>query len=93
MFITQHAYDRMLSRLGATRAAELRGELERLMGEPGTVAYLVGTYVEPFRADDGSNGDTIVAVAVDGSVETVFFRRSSQDMSAEFFGARKVVML
>jgi hypothetical protein len=36
----------------------------------------------------------IVAVAVDGSVETVYLRRPEQDMSTESFGlARKVVDL
>jgi len=67
--------------------------LERIYGEPGTVAYIVGILPAKMSAADGSNGDVVVAVAIDGSVETIYFRRASQDMSAEFFGARKVVQL
>lgn len=67
--------------------------LERTPGEQGVVAYIAATLDTPVRSDDGSNGDTVVVIAVDGSVETVYFRRSTQDMSAAFFGARKVITL
>lgn len=91
MYVTEHAFARMVDRMGNARAQELANTLSTLNGERDTVAYIMGNLHEPVMADDGSNGDTMVAVAVDGSVETVYFRRSSQDLSAPYFGARKVV--
>jgi len=64
-------------------------KLEREPGDYGVIAYIVAD-VPAKHASDGSNGDVLVAVAVDGSIETVYFRRKSQDMSASFFGAERV---
>lgn len=93
MFVTAHALNRLQDRLPPRLAAASIRMLEAYPGETGTVAYTLGTLPGKASTPDGSNGDVIVAVAVEGSVETVFYRRSSQDMSAGFFGARKVVDL
>jgi hypothetical protein len=77
--------------MGAQQAGGVQALLESVAGGPGTVAYVLGQLPGKASTTDGSNGDMIVAVAVDGSVETVFYRRSSQDMSADFFGASEVV--
>jgi hypothetical protein len=92
MYVTLHAANRIDDRLGFDRADDILDSLERVPGVPGTIAFVFEAQ-QFMVADDGSNGDTIVAIAVDGSVETVYFRRSTQDMSAEFFGADKVVKL
>jgi hypothetical protein len=89
MYVTRHAMERIRDRVGGPFAQAIERTLEGIQGELGTVAYIVAD-VEAKVADDGSNGDTLVAVAVDGSVETVYFRRSTQDMSARFFGAERV---
>jgi hypothetical protein len=68
------------------------GDLEAVPGEPGTVAYVVRR-LPTVREVNGSVGDLVVAVAVEGSVDTIYLRRKSQDMSAGFFGADKVVYL
>lgn len=91
MYVTQHARARLVGRLGALNARLLAEGFEALDGEHGTVAYIMSNLPEHVLADDGSNGDVVVAVAVEGSVETVYFRRSTQDMGAAYFGARKVV--
>jgi len=92
MYVTAHASARLDQRLGWARTHEVLFSLEKTPGEPGTVAYVYPLGFE-LRADDGSNGDLLVVIAVDGSVETIYFRRSSQDISPEYFGARKVVRL
>jgi hypothetical protein len=91
-YITSHAIERLDQRLGQDAADDVIYQLEQMRGEPGHVAYVFEA--QRFMvADDGSNGNTIVAIAVDGSIETVYFRRSDQDMSPEFFGGRKVIRL
>ncbi len=90
MYVTDHARSRLTSRLG-DKADALASVLETWEGERGTLAYIVADLPEPVEAGDGSNGDLLVIVVVDGSVETVYFRRSTQDLSPEFFGAEKVV--
>lgn len=92
MFVTGHAADRVNARLGYDEAETLIADLEAVPGEPGKVVYYrhLG---ESRSARDGSNGDVIVAVALNGSVDTVFLRRSSQDMGEGHFGARKTVMV
>lgn len=91
MFITFHAAQRLQVRLGDAFSDTITAMLEAWEGERGTVAYIVMDLPRHTLADDGSNGDVLVVVAVEGSVETVYFRRSSQDMSAQFFGASRVV--
>lgn len=91
MFVTAHAHNRLLDRMTAQRSAMMLRMLEAWPGEQGTVAYIVGRLPGKAESPDGSNGDTIVAVAVEGSVETIYFRRSTQDMTAGFFGASRVV--
>jgi hypothetical protein len=81
MYVTDHAWARIRERTGAGYADECATRLERVVGGEGVVAYVLDTTV---------SGDLLVAVAVDGSVETVYFRRASQDMSPAFFGARAV---
>lgn len=91
MYVTAHAINRIYDRINARDGERLVGALERTTGEQGTVAYLLGRMPGKAHTADGSNGDVIVAVAIDGSVETVYYRRSTQDMSAGFFGARSVI--
>ena len=93
MFVTAHAYNRVVTRSDPWMGMRYVDLLERLAGEPGTIAYILGRIKGKVHTPDGSNGDVVVAVAIDGSVETVYFRRATQDMSAEFFGARRVVDL
>lgn len=88
MLVTQHARERIESRAGG-KSASVIATLEAIAGVPGVQAYILLT-VPRFRAPDGSNGDTLVALARDGSVETVMLRRSSQDLTAGFFGADDV---
>jgi hypothetical protein len=93
MYVTYHAAERIAARIESEIEADnLILRLEDIVGEPGTVAY-AALLDAPIVTDDGSNGDTLVVIAVEGSVETVYFRRATQDMSASFFGARKVVRL
>lgn len=83
MYVTEHARHRLTQRLGVA-GLDIGTMLGEWPGERGTVIYLLA---------DRPNG-VIVAVAVDGSVETVYLRRPEQDMSTESFGlARKVVDL
>lgn len=99
MFVTAHAEARVHSRLGYEThdlldddADRLIADLEARPGEPGTVVYywqLGGTR----QALDGSNGNLLVAIAVDGSVDTVYLRRATQTLDPAHFGARKVVRL
>lgn len=93
MFVTAHAHNRLAGRMPIEQADAHIRMLEAHPGEPDTVAYVLGRLPGKAESPDGSNGDTIIAVAVDGSVETVFFRRSTQDMTAGFFGATHVVDL
>jgi hypothetical protein len=92
MFITAHAYNRAMDRMGATGDAFVAA-LEAIPGEPGTIAYIMGELTGKAHTPDGSNGELVIAVAIDGSVETLFFRRATQDITAGFFGARKVMDL
>lgn len=92
MYVTQHAHDRLRSRMG--RAADMIvSELEALPGERGTVAYVLADMDDRAYAPDGSNGELLVVLVVDGSVETVYYRRHEQDMDPAYFGAHKVVDL
>lgn len=90
MYVTQHARDRIADRLGEGVADGYVELLEQhYSDEYGTHAYLL-RLPAPVRADDGSNGNVLVVIAVDGSVETVYFRRADQDLSPAYFGARRV---
>jgi hypothetical protein len=90
MFVTAHAMNRAHDRMGPL-ASLLIEQLEDIIGETGTFAYIMGELPGKARSADGSNGELVIAVAVDGSVETLFFRRASQDNSPAFFGARAVI--
>jgi hypothetical protein len=98
MFVTAHAINRLTARIGDYRGTRIVLLCEALSGQPGTVAYIMGAVPGKVKAPAitdkwwlDSNGELVIAVAVDGSVETVFFRRASQDISAAFFGAHAVV--
>ena len=81
MYLTEHAQQRLTERLGVA-GLDLVLALEERPGERGTVAYLL----------DDQHGCTVVAIAVDGSIETVYLRRPEQDMRASAFGlAHKVI--
>ena len=91
MFVTAHAINRIGQR--AMRQASIIEMLEATPGQSGVVAYIVARLTHKMETRDGSNGDLVIAVAVDGSVETVYFRRSTQDNSPAFFGAERIVDL
>jgi hypothetical protein len=95
MYVSGHARARLDARLGTrVRLADaIVSRLEAMPGEPGTVAYLAAVLDKAWDTGDGSNGDLVFAVAVDGSVDTIYLRRKSQDCTARYFGARKVVRL
>jgi len=95
MHVTGHARARLHSRLGKNMrlVGAIIGRLEAEPGRPNTVAYIVATLDTPVNTEDGSNGDTVVAVAVNGSVDTIYLRRGDQDLSAKFFRANEVVRL
>lgn len=94
MYVTEHAAGRIGSRLLDREADEVRAKLDSTVGEDGVVAYVAARLSTPVLCEDGSNGDTIVVIAVDGSVETVMFRRSwNQTLAAHHFGARKLIDL
>lgn len=90
MYVTDHAQDRIAERVGGEVASALIGTLEVTPGQAGTVAYVLLDLPAYMVAPDGSNGDTLIAVAVDGSVETIYYRRGEQDMSPGYFGASRV---
>lgn len=90
MYVTEHARGRLVARMGEDTAARLVGIFESWEGKPGVIAYIAGTlYVDAVAGVRGTH--VIVAVAQDGSVETVYFRRMGQDLSAAYFGASEVV--
>lgn len=98
MFVTQHARERIAARFAPAMADKVERILDGTQGEQGTIAYIVGGVPDHATAPIptgmwwlDSNGEMLVAVAHEGSVETVFYRRAAQDMSASFFGASKVV--
>lgn len=85
MYVTQHALGRLTSRMGLDQSRNrIVRMLEALPGQPGSVAYMVA---------DSANGNIVIAVAIDGSVETIYFRRPTQDFSSVWFGSSKVVDL
>jgi hypothetical protein len=90
MFVNAHSTNRINDRLGMWMGPRVLERLEGIMGQPGTIAYIVGDLPYKAQAKDGSNGELVIAVAVEGSVETVYFRRATQDISPEFFGAQWV---
>lgn len=92
MYVTMHAVEQIDARLGHEDADTYVYVLEQMSGQVGRVAYLLADL--PYVADEaGSRGDVIVAIAIEGSVETVYFRRHDQDMSAEWFGVDEVIDL
>ena len=90
MFVTQHALRRLRDRLPEPIRQEVVGHLWAIPGRSGTQVYLVRQLPEYIVTEDGSNGNLVFAVAVDGSVETVYIRRNEQDNSPAFFGAERV---
>jgi hypothetical protein len=101
MFVTNHARSRLTERMTDMRADRIALLLEAFTTtHTGKLAIIVGTLPRKVSAPapegkwwQDSNGEVIVAIAVGGSVETVFFRRASQDMTPEFFGVKTVIDL
>lgn len=92
MYVTQHAATRLEERVGVRHAYLLASMLERMSGQVGHVAYLLED-LPTVVTEAGSNGDVVVAIAIEGSVETIYFRRRDQDMSPEWFGVSEVIDL
>lgn len=87
MLVTSHARVRLRARLGDTEANRLIARFEAATGEIGAVAIEVARFDPPKRLSDGSNGDMLVVIVRDGSVETVMLRRSwNQPFTAEALG-------
>ena len=93
MFITSHAKARMRSRLDAVLTRSIESHLESVVGVPGRYVYIVRYLAVPVLADDGSNGDVVLAIVEDGSVETVCFRRGTAGISDSWpeFTVRDIV--
>lgn len=78
MYVSQHATARLAERLGADHAAKLVSLLERMTGEPGNVAIEVHRIPPHSHGERGSlaQGDQVIVIVRDGSVDTVMLRRS-----------------
>jgi hypothetical protein len=77
MFVTSHAEARLIGRIGQRTAQGILDRLEALAGTLDNVAIEVARFTEARHdPETGSNGDQVVVIAVEGSVETVMLRRS-----------------
>lgn len=76
MHVTMHAQARIAARVGWRVAVPIIERLESTPGEPGTIAVELVRFPSPVVNETGSNGDMLVAIVVDGSVETIMLRRS-----------------
>lgn len=76
MFVTAHARARLADRLGLTAGHLIADVLEARPGLAGHVAIEVAREPAYTAGKDGSNGDQVIVIARDGSVETVMLRRS-----------------
>ena len=78
--LTRHAMDR-LARFGPSEQAVIaaRADREAAKYPTGRTAVRLGTCSQRGQAwGEASNGDTIVAIVLDGRVVTIEYRRSSQ---------------
>lgn len=92
VFVSQHARDRIEQRLNPVLAYSIIQRLEDNPGYQYTVVFVLHRDLNVV-CDDGSNGDTLLAVAVEGTVETVYFRRGEQTYDPRHFGAQRVIDL
>jgi hypothetical protein len=93
MFVTQHAQDRIFERMHTPGAAlDIIEALEASPGYRYTVVIVLARGLA-IVSPDGSNGDTLIAIAVDGSVDTIYARRSEQTLDPRHFGADRVIDL
>ena len=83
MFVTAHARARLADRLGARAGARLADQLEGMNAPPGRIAYSVGPA-------DGVSAVTL-AIAEDGTVQTVLLRHAWQAMSPRTLKVERVV--
>lgn len=86
MLLSAHARARLRERLPVDEALSIEQRLEQTLGEPGLVAIIVAR-LRGHRGDRrpetelrASNGDTVVAIVEDGTVVTVYYRRSGQPL-------------
>jgi hypothetical protein len=99
VFISAHAAARLRERLPDREADGIVARLEAAPGSPGLVAFIVDRHPGEHRGDlrrnvaeRASNGDTVVAIARDGEVTTVYYRRSwDQTLTAHGLGVGRVV--
>jgi|GEM_PF-5914801 len=79
-----HARGQLLGRMPAREAVAIIAELEATAPPKGTEARIIRRFGER-RSDGQSNGDLLIAIIERGTVVTVYWRRSSQSMTAETF--------
>ena len=82
MFVTAHARARLADRLGARAGARMADQLEGMNAPPGRIAYALGA--------QGVSAVTL-AIAEDGTVQTVLLRHAWQAMSPRTLKVERVV--
>lgn len=93
MYVSQHAQDRLVARLGPRRGSRL---IDRLEDWCANTAAMDRVAIEVARLSEsaagaGSNGDTVIAIVRSGLVETVMLRRSSQTTTPATLGVDRVI--
>lgn len=79
--LTQHAMDRLALRFGPVERATIAARADREAArypEGRTAIKLARVETRGTAWSDDSNGDTVVAIVLDGRVLTIEYRRSSQ---------------
>lgn len=95
MYVSAHAIARITDRLTGPQAESIIRRLEAMPGALGDVAIEVYRQISVKRMTDTlpdmSNGDQIIVIARDGSIETVMLRRSwNQPFTASALGVDRV---
>jgi hypothetical protein len=89
MRVSIHARSQLLGRMPAKEAVTIIAELEQAREPKGTEARIIRRYGEQ-RSDGQSNGDVLVAIIEKGTVVTCYWRRGTQEFSAEQFRADRL---
>lgn len=89
MRVSIHARGQLLGRMPASEAVAIIAELEQAREPKGTEARILRRYGEQ-RSDGQSNGDVLVAIIERGTVVTCYWRRGTQEFTAEQFRADRL---
>jgi len=93
MLVSRHAKVRLFERLTAQPALRVIARLEAMAGTCDAVAIEVHRFAHRTTAD-GSNGDAVVVIAREGTVETVMLRRSwNQPFTPSALGVDRIEVL